>query len=115
MNSHHKMQTVFGMILRNWTVLLCFEIVYKIIGISFLFPFFEYSLSLLPKMIGENYLSQENILKLLYNPLAVLLIIGICLLAGLFIYFELTALILYSEKGWSQERITVWGLSLIHI
>lgn len=110
MNSHHKMQTVFGMILRNWTVLLCFEIVYKIIGISFLFPFFEYSLSLLPKMIGENYLSQENILKLLYNPLAVLLIIGICLLAGLFIYFELTALILYSEKGWSQERITVWGL-----
>ena len=98
------------MILRNWTVLLYFEMVYKIIGISFLFPFFEYSLSLLPKIIGDNYLSQENILKLLYNPLAVLLIIGICLLAGLFVYFELTALMLYSEKGWRQERITVWVL-----
>ena len=53
MNSHHKMQTVFGIILRNWTVLLCFEIVYKIIGISFLFPFFEYSLSLLPRKLSE--------------------------------------------------------------
>ena len=110
MDSHHKRSSVFGMILGNWTVLLCFEMLYKILGIAFLFPFFQYSLSLLPNMIGERYLSQENILKLLYCPPAILLLVGVFLLAGLFIYFELTALILYSEKGWRQDRITVWGL-----
>lgn len=110
MDTQTKARTVFGMALGNWTALLCFEMLYKTMGISFFFPFLQTALRLLPKLAGERYLGQENILKLLRCPPALLLLGGLYLLAGIFIYFEITALILYSEKGWRRERSTVLGL-----
>lgn len=103
-------RSVLNVILRNWSVLLCFEMFYRGIGFLFLFPLIRYLLSLLPGLTGEVYLGQDNIFLILEHPLAVLLLIGILLLAGSYIYFEITAFFLYSENGWNQKTVTIWGL-----
>ncbi|MDO4274032.1 MAG: glycerophosphodiester phosphodiesterase family protein [Eubacteriales bacterium] len=106
----YGISSVFSIILRNWSVLLSFEMLYKGFGFIFLFPGLQYLLSRLPAMTGENYLGQENILVVLDHPLAVFLLFVIFLAAGGFIYFEINALTLYCQAGWRRERLTVWGI-----
>lgn len=103
---YQGVKTIFSTIWKNWSALLCFEMFFRGFGFLFLFPFLRYLLSLLPRLTGEAYLGQRNIFLICHHPAAVLLLIGILLTAGLFIYFEIAALFLYSEKSWRREQIT---------
>lgn len=69
--------------LRNWLTLLYFEIFYKVIGITLL-----------------DTLADGTFLMLAF---AVPLFIY-------YVYFEITALVIYSEYGWRDESLTVWLL-----
>ena len=103
-------RNVFGIVLRNWSTLLCFEMIYRWFGFAFLFPFIRYLISLLPSFAGETYLGQENLWVIFRHPPAILLLLAVLLLAGSYIYFEIIALILYSDKGWNRTTISIWGL-----
>lgn len=103
-------RTVLGVITQNWSVLICFELIYKEVGICFVFPFIDTLFSYLPGLIQENYLSQENFVRLLTNPAAIAVLAGIGLLLGGYLYIEMIALTLYSEMSWRKEHITVWKL-----
>lgn len=92
---------------RNWTTLLYFEIFYKTFGFTVVFPFLRYLLSILPRLSGADYLGQENITLLFFNPLALLTGLGILILAAIYITYEILAFILLCEAGWHYERMTV--------
>lgn len=109
-NMRHGIRNVFGIVLRNWSTLLCFEMIYRWFGFVFLFPFVRFLVSLLPSLAGETYLGQENIWAVFRHPAAILLLLAVLLLAGFYIYFEIIALILYSNKGWQRTTVSVWGL-----
>ena len=100
----------FGAVLRGWDALLVFEMVCRGFGFLVLFPFLRRLLSRLPALAGVNYLGQDNLLLLLRRPAALLLLLGVLALAGAYVYFELTALFLYAERGWRRERVSAWGL-----
>lgn len=105
-----KLWEILGLIPRNWTALLCFEVLYRSIGFTVLFPFLRTLLGLLPGMVGQPYLGQRNILLVLRHPPALLLVLGVLLGAALFVFFEIAALFLYCESGWRRESLTVWRL-----
>lgn len=106
----HGIRAVLSVIVHNWSTLLCFELIYKIVGFSFFFPFLGFLSRQLPGIINESYLSQENFNRLLVNPIAILILICIAVLLGGYLYFEIVALVLYSEAGWKREGITFWQM-----
>lgn len=69
--------------LKNWLTLLYFEIFYKVIGITILDTLAD----------GSK-----------------LMVIAAVILFFYYIYFEITAIILYCEAGWRNERLSVWEL-----
>lgn len=99
-----------NIIIQNWSVLLCFEMLYRGIGFSFLFPFVKYIINKLPDLLGLRYLSQENVLEIFRHPTSILMLSGTLILTSLYIFFEIAALILYCEKSWSRKKITVLGI-----
>ncbi|QNL43923.1 glycerophosphoryl diester phosphodiesterase membrane domain-containing protein [Oscillibacter hominis] len=105
-----RIQTVWEMAFYNWSVLLCFEMLYRGAGFLLLFPLLRAILGSLPGLAGEAFLSQENLSRLFERPQALFALLGVAFLAGLFIFFELAALFLYCDRGWRREKLTVWGL-----
>lgn len=101
---------VFSVVLQNWSTLLCFEMIYRGIVFVVLFPLLSDLLHLFPRILGQAYLGQENIALISQRPVALLLLLGIVLLTGFSIFFEITALFIYAEKGWRRERVSVWSL-----
>lgn len=66
--------------LKNWLTLLYFEIFYKIIGITLLTNLSD----------GNNLMSAAAVFLFFY-----------------YVYFEITAIIVYCEAGWRNERLSV--------
>lgn len=97
-------------VFHGWSALLCFEMAYRGLGFAVLFPLLRRGLSRLPGLVGAAYLGQDNFTLLFRSPAAVALLLGVLLLAELYLLFELTALFLYGELGWRRERATLWGL-----
>ena len=112
MRSHREygIKVVFGAALRNWDTLLIFEILYRSFGFLVWFPVQRYLLSLLPALVGERYLGQDNLVLVFRHPGALALLAGVLLMTGLFIFFEIITLFLYCEKGWERERVTARAL-----
>lgn len=105
-----KIKRMFQIILQNWTTLICFEIIYRGIAFTILFPFLQYLLSCILTLSKKDYLSQENILVIIKNPLSILLLFFIIIILCLYIYLEISALIIYCEIGWHHNYISVWKL-----
>ena len=112
MRSHREygIKVVFGAALRNWDTLLIFEILYRSFGFLVWFPVQRYLLSLLPALVGERYLGQDNLVLVFRHPGALAVLAGVLLMTGLFIFFEIITLFLYCEKGWERERVTARAL-----
>lgn len=106
-----KLVNIFDIVLKNLDTLLCFEIIYKMIAYSFLFPFIQRQLELIPKTLGVSHLGQQDIGMIFQSPLALIRIIGILLLLSYYLLFEITAILIYCEVGWKRERITFLLLS----
>ena len=80
-------------ILRNWTVLFCFEIIYQTIHFVVILPLFR-------------ILIQKS-----FNSYIAVLVNFICFLfESLYIYYQISVLFLYSEKSWKRENITFRSL-----
>lgn len=105
-----RIKTIAGCLLRNWSTLLCFELLYKALGVLFLLPLLQFLLHLLAGLGGRAYLGQENVLQALRHPAAPFILLALFLLAGLYVYFEIAALLVYCERGWQKQRLGSWGL-----
>lgn len=106
----HEEGGIFRIVFRSWSTLLCFEMAYRGLGFLVLFPLLRGGLSRLPGLVGAAYLGQDNFSLIFRRPEAILLLLGILLLAGTYLLFELTALFLYAEKGWRRQRVSLWEL-----
>lgn len=102
--------TALSMSVHNIQTLLCFEMLYRGIGFLLFFPLLGGAFRRLPSLAGQPFLTQGSFGQLLLHPAALCMLVGCLMAAGLFVCFELSALILYSEKGWRREPLTLWGL-----
>lgn len=97
----------FDISLKNWPVLLAFNMVYKMFSYSFLYSITSELLELILKTAGVSYLSAENLFLILRSPISVLLCLGIVFVTVLSVFFEIVALYVYCEAGWNQRRISI--------
>lgn len=103
-------RTSFAIVLKNWTTLLLFEVFYKILSYSIIYTVVKDALSVVLKLLGVSYLGTENFSLLFKNPLAMLFLLLVLILAAFFVFFEIVALYLYCEFGWRKEKVSVTHL-----
>lgn len=103
-------RTSLAIVLKNWTTLLLFEVFYKILSYSIIYTVVKDALSVVLKLLGVSYLGTENFSLLFKNPLAMLFLLLVLILAAFFVFFEIVALYLYCEFGWRKEKVSVTHL-----
>ncbi|NLC72848.1 MAG: hypothetical protein GX684_03640 [Ruminococcaceae bacterium] len=96
--------------LKSWPTLIIFEVLYKAFGFVILSFVMDAAKSAVLKISDLPFLSQETMVAAFTKPMSLLVVFGVFLVFAYYIYFEITALILYCEAGWQNERITVWEL-----
>lgn len=72
---NYGLGAVFDVALRNWDTLFIFEIVYRLFGFIVWLPLQRYLLSLLPALVGETYLGQDNFALVFRYPAAIILLV----------------------------------------
>lgn len=108
-------KSVANVAISNWPKLLWFEIPYKIIGFYYIYPCIKWFFKCAVSLAGLTYISQENIFKLFMSPYFYPLAFCAFLLFSFYVYYEITALILYCDWSWRHERFSVlklWKVTL---
>lgn len=100
----------FDISLKNWPVLLAFNMLYKMFSYSVLYSVTSDVLELILKTAGVSYLSAENFSLILLKPFSVFLCLCILFLTVFSVFFETVALFVYCENGWQQRRISILQL-----
>ena len=90
----------FDISLKNWPVLLAFNMLYKMFSYSVLYSVTSDVLELILKTAGVSYLSAENFSLILLKPFSVFLCLCILFLTVFSVFFETVALFVYCENGW---------------
>ena len=96
-------KTVWVLVSWNWTVILLFEILYKIL-LTVMAHFGESIITYALESAGVSYLTNQNILEVFKNPVS---LISLLALFTLFIYFsflEIAAIILYCDCAREGRR-----------
>lgn len=106
----HTIKTGLRAGLKNWSTLLCFEILYKTIGFSLVGNLTEELLNLVLKIGNVTFISQENIGSVISRPWNLVILLAGLILFTYYVYFEITALVIYCEAGWRGEYLSVWNL-----
>lgn len=96
--------------LKNWFVLLAFDMVYKSFSYSILATVTGDLLLLILKTAGVPYLSAENLSLIFRSPISVLLCLCLLFIIALSVFFETVALFVYCESGWQQRHLSLAGL-----
>lgn len=95
------------MLKRNWSTLLWFELLYRTMSYTLLYPILHRLLMQAMSAAGTAYISQENVAQLFKSPLSLLLLLILGLLFAFYVYFELAAIILCFEAGWQGRTISL--------
>lgn len=84
----------FTLIRGSLSVLLPFEVLYKLIGVNIIMPLASYLVSSTLKLRGINYIAEENLRAALLDPLVIISIFAALLLFTIYTLWEISFLIL---------------------
>ncbi len=89
----------------NLKTLVSFELLYKLLSGTIFIPLFVNLFNLIMKVTGYKYLTIENILNFLLNPLTLLLIIILLLLMMVYTMFDITTVIIILNFSYQKQKI----------
>lgn len=67
-----KMKKVVGLLRVNWRTMVEFELLYKLMSLSIFTPVFWWIFNGIMNITGYKYLTIENILSFMLNPLTII-------------------------------------------
>ena len=102
-----NLQKTKSLILYNIGTLIVFESLYKILSLLIFTPLFFKIFDLIMKATGYKYLTLENLLSFLINPLTLfLLLLFLILLLG-YTMFDITTIIVIFDASYHKRKIKV--------
>lgn len=97
------------MIKYNFSTLILFELFHK--GLTFaVTPAITYMFNIAMESSNIKYLSTDNIIKLLTNPISIILILITLVLVSFYVFFEFASIIIYFDKSMKYERVGLFEL-----
>ena len=101
----NKFKEVLSAILWNWQVLLLFEFLYKLLGGVLLFPFIRSTMQKTLELAQIPYLTMDVLKDWLLSPFTLLFILGIMILLGLYIFYEMLVLVTYFDDSYHKRPV----------
>jgi len=108
-------KNMFGMISYNFKTLIKFEIIFKLLLTLVFMPLAIFAFHFSMKITGYSYLTLENILDFLANPLTLLFLFIDAIFLTMVTLFDISTLIIIFDEGYHQHKIdttTAMKLSL---
>ncbi len=102
-----KVKKVLELIQYNLTSLAGFELIFKTLSFLFFTPIFLKSFTWVMKVTGYKYITLENVLSFLLNPITIFLIIILILLMMIYAMFDITTLIVILDCSYQKKKIKV--------
>lgn len=103
-------KSTFSILGKNWTTFLLFEIIYKNINYSIIYSLIDDIFINILNIVDQPYISLENIHLIVLNPIAFFLLLLILIIITFIIFFEVSAIFIYCEKGWQSQNISFYHL-----
>ncbi len=102
-----RLKNIYNMITYNFKTLLVFEFLYKlIIGLIFI-PSIIGIFNLTMKITEYNYLTIENILNFILNPLTIIFLLFIIIFLTMVTIFDISTLIIIFDSSHNNKKISV--------
>jgi glycerophosphoryl diester phosphodiesterase len=97
----------FGLLNKTWKILFLMEIIYRFAESIIIIPFCNWILDLSLKYTGINYISLENMLDVIKNPINDLTLLLILAILAFYMLFEISYIILIFNQAESNEEMGV--------
>ena len=102
-----KVKKVISLLNYNLKTLVGFEALYKILTLLIFMPLFLNLFNLITKVTGYNYLTLENFLSFLLNPIVIVLLIILFLLMAVYTLFDIAAIIIILDASYQKKKIKI--------
>lgn len=102
-----KIKEINGMITQNIGILLGFEGIFKVVTFLIFIPLFLDAFNLIMKITGYNYLTIENVISFILNPLTLGLLFVLVLFMMVYTMFEITTLIIILDQSYLNKKIRI--------
>lgn len=101
-----SVRKVIHLIGKNWKTMACFELLYKLLSLAIFTPLFWSMFNGIMKLTGYRYLTLENILSFLGNPVTIgaLLVLFVCM--AVYTMVDISAVIFLLDASWQERRVT---------
>ena len=100
-----KVKKVISLLNYNLKTLVGFEALYKILTLLIFMPLFLNLFNLITKITGYSYLTLENFLSFLLNPIVIVLLIILFLLMAVYTLFDIAAIIVILDASYQKKKI----------
>ncbi|MFR1934422.1 MAG: glycerophosphoryl diester phosphodiesterase membrane domain-containing protein, partial [Clostridioides difficile] len=94
----------------NFSTLILFELFHKGLALFFIWPSIRYIFDILIKSLHIVYLNMDNFIKVLTNPMSIVLIILSVIILAFYAFFEFTSVIICFNKSIKYEKIGLFEL-----
>ena len=91
----------------NFSTLLKFEILFKMILSIFLIPFSKFAFDIIMKLTGFTYLTLENLSKFVLNPVTILFVLLIIVFFTLITLFDISGMLIIYDASYHKKKISL--------
>lgn len=110
-----KKTKVKGLIKYNLKTLIGFEIIYKLLtGIIFV-PLFLKIFNLIVKVTGYDYLTFENVISFLLNPLTIIMILILLIFMTFYTLIDISTVIIILDCSYQKKKVSIKEAFIIAI
>lgn len=100
-----KLNETRKLVLYNWKALLGFEIIYKFASVVIFVPLLWGMFDRIMRVSGYAYLTLENIVSFLANPLTVFLLLALLILVTMYAMIDISAVIFILDQARQKNKV----------
>ena len=91
----------------NLKSFLSFELIYKLLTTLIFVPLFLTCFKFITKITGYSYLTLENVISFLFNPLTMIFLIILLLIMTFYIILDISTVIIILDCSYQKKKIGV--------
>lgn len=95
------------LVLFNWMPLVGFELLYKMMSVLFFIPLLAGIFNTVMRISGYSYLTLENVGSFLLNPLTLLALAALLVLAAVFAMIDISAIVFTLDQSMQRNHVSI--------
>ena len=100
-------KSVKNIIKYNFKTLIGFEILYKLLSSIIFVPLFLEIFKLITKISGYSYLTLENIINFLLNPITIIFLVILIMVLTFYTLIDISTIIIILDSSYNEKKISI--------